>query len=256
MTDKQAQQPPAPPTLAARLLAIMQDVGGIQKREHNVKSERAQYTMNAVSENDILQKVHPALIAHGVLVWPELACHETDGPLLIVSMNFVFEDVESGVTRSVKAAGMAKLTDDKAMSKAVTDANKNLWKKLLQIHDPADTRTPQRSGAMQHSPAQPPQQESAPFADCQRVVGVLSEPSQPKGKSYYNVILTRSHDGGKHDLSFFAKGTLLDDVRHASQNGVTITAFIQAKGKYRNLVGIADTPQDGTEPKAPTEARK
>lgn len=246
-------------TLAARILAVMKEVGGVAKRANEVNSRNASYTMNAISENDILEKVQPALIAHGVLVWPEFQQYEVVvGPpnLIIVTVHNIFEDVATGLTRIIPCAGMASLQDDKAVSKAVTDANKNLWKKLLQLHDPADSeraRTAPRTTNSAPRAAQASTKTQAPPSDCVPLVGIVGRPAQPQGKTFYKVTVA-DKDGNAHDLSFFAKGTLLTDVRRANDLKRPVTVLTQSKGKYHNLVGFAFDADFTADPETITNA--
>ena len=129
--------------LTLRLEAIVAEIGGFTKT--HVSYPGADF--DGLSENDILAAAWPALRKHQVLTLPSTIGHDIVERIkidkagkeilerfIIVRLGVTFRAVGTEEFVTLYCEGMAVLQDDKALSKATSDANKNLWKKLTQAY--------------------------------------------------------------------------------------------------------------------------
>ena len=152
-------------TLNERLEAIILDIGEFERVRVNAGS----YSYDGLEENDILALAWPALRKHHVLTLPDVVGHEVierpaltkdDKPktdsYIIARMAVTFRAIGTEESATLHCEGMAALQDDKALAKAISDANKNLWRKLTQAYARPSTR------AGKPSPARAAREEKLP----------------------------------------------------------------------------------------------
>jgi hypothetical protein len=144
-----AAKPPEPPSLAARIVAAMADVGSIAKAGRN-KDQGYAYQKAA----DIFEATQEAFAKQGVLLIPDEDFIEWPDPLVTrvradgsggttmficrCRMLYTLRDVISGETIAIKSTGLAYDTSDKALNKAKTFALKTFLKQMLLIGEEED----------------------------------------------------------------------------------------------------------------------
>lgn len=140
--------PEAPPSIIAALVAVMDDVGAIGRNATMTHGERYKYRRN----DDVLEAVHPALVAHGVLAVPTVLTVEyrdkttkSGNPQVWCSMKVEWTFYgPAGDSVSAIVVGEASDTSDKATNKAHTASQKIALTQVLSIpysqDDPDDDR--------------------------------------------------------------------------------------------------------------------
>jgi hypothetical protein len=117
--------------LYGKLFSIFQEVGGLSK-DLEIPTRDGNY--RAVSEAQVLKKIRPLLIKHGVMVLPtEVNVEAVAGGVTTISTKYMLVDVESEEQMIVASAGQGKSSADKGMGMAMTYAEKYLYLKMLKI---------------------------------------------------------------------------------------------------------------------------
>lgn len=136
MTTATASQTP---TLAAKLVSIMSELGPIKKTGFN--SFHKYYYLK---EDDIINAVRPLLTKHGVAIIPNvLEEHVSERPtakggsevLSRLKVEYTFVDIETGQQIPVVSVGHGSDSGDKAAYKALTGALKYALRQMLMISE-------------------------------------------------------------------------------------------------------------------------
>lgn len=127
-------------SIHAAQLAVMRDVPYLQKK----KSDNGELKYTFAGEADLIAKVRPSMLEHGISVSPInaeplVACQEyqtKSGSRMVnrlFRMTYRFAHVESGTHVDVVALGEASDTGDKAANKAMTIAMKYAIRQFFAI---------------------------------------------------------------------------------------------------------------------------
>lgn len=164
--------------IAAALHAVMQDVPYVQRTGVN-----AFHRYRYASEADLLEKLRPALIRHGLILIPStrevLPPDEHGNVNILVDYILLHKDGDIWPEK-IKAPGCGNdrtkdgRIGDKGLYKALTGANKYLLFKLFQIETGDD---PERDDAEAPKLQQKPTQESASLPPAP-TTGPIAKPSK------------------------------------------------------------------------------
>lgn len=120
MSDPATTNSPRPPLkLLAKLLAVMEATGHVQKNGHNDF-----HNYDYVTEADLLEAVRGHLTGNRILVLPAVVSTSHEGTLTTVMMEYTFYDVDSGESLTQTWAGQGDDKGDKGVYKALTGATK------------------------------------------------------------------------------------------------------------------------------------
>jgi len=165
MTTK--EEPKKAPTLAEKLAQVMEGIGWVEKRGRNTF-----HNYDYVTESDLVEAVRKQLIAHGIITHfnvvstsRELKDAEKGGYLTDVVVEWTFEDIASGETRTSKVPGCGEDKGDKGLYKAITGSEKYWLKNTFLIPTGGD---PERDSGDGASPQRAPEQPARPAAQLPR----------------------------------------------------------------------------------------
>ena len=111
--------------LAQKILSVMENVTSVQKKGYN-DFQKYKYAR----ESDYIEAIRPALIAHGVAVYPSLVSMRTEplpkeGILTTVEMKFTLVNTDDTNDRQeIVIPGQGSDKGDKGVYKAITGAKK------------------------------------------------------------------------------------------------------------------------------------
>jgi len=151
--------PPKATSLAAKLVAIMDEVGPIEKTGWN-SFHRYKY----LKEEDIINAVRPLLTKHGVAIIPNvLEEHVSDRTtakgatelLCRLKVEFTFVDIESQQQISVVTSGHGADAGDKAAYKAMTGALKYALRQVFMISEGGEDAEADEVGDARRAQAYP-----------------------------------------------------------------------------------------------------
>lgn len=138
----------------------MADIDGyVQKK----KTDKLQYSF--VSVDDIIAAIRPALVAHGVAIYPcgvrDLLCtsEKNDKGTTMTTVSglfaFTFAHGDSGTTAVAEVASEGKDSGDKAHNKAMTAAYKYVLKQTFMIETGDNAKQQRKSDSGRSEPSQP-----------------------------------------------------------------------------------------------------
>lgn len=145
------------PTIQQALTAVMADVGAVGKNKR-IEQGPAKYAYRGIE--DMLSKIQPAFVAHGVVCYPQVISAEyRDGTTknggstreATMHVRFVFRG-PAGDTIEVVTIGEATDTSDKASNKAMTAAYKYALLLTLAIPTQLDDQDAERIERGHHVP--------------------------------------------------------------------------------------------------------
>jgi hypothetical protein len=131
-----------PPSLAQRIVAVKRDIGAVGKAERN-----SAQGFNFRGIDAVLNAVSPALIKHGIVVYPRVQSVEkgtattAKGSIMntvVVVVEYIFTDGDESIASS--AAGEAFDSGDKAVAKAMSVAYRTALIQALSL--PTDEPDP------------------------------------------------------------------------------------------------------------------
>ena len=167
--DEEADMVRFPKDLAGKVRAIMADSGYIQKAGRNT-IQKYKY----VSEEQLVDRLRKLMVKHGVLMIPSVKEIDTQTidrgggkpPFIYVTvvLDYLMVDADTGAGVRIGVAGTGIDTQDKALYKAMTGANKYALMKAFQIpsgDDPEDDSW-QGEGGEQAPPAATTQPKAKP----------------------------------------------------------------------------------------------
>ena len=137
------------PTIQQALTAVMQDVGAVGKGRR-IEQGPAKYAYRGIE--DMLSKIQPAFVAHGIVCYPQvLSAEYRDGTTknggstreATMHVRFVFLG-PAGDSIEVETIGEATDTSDKASNKAMTAAYKYALLLTLAIPTQLDDQDAER----------------------------------------------------------------------------------------------------------------
>lgn len=226
--------------IAQRILAIMQDVGYVQKDGRN-----AFHKYRYASEEAIVTKVREALVHHGVVIVPSFKITEhiereskkgESRVLVAVQGDYTIIDVDSGESIQYSCVGHGEDSGDKAAYKAMAGCNKYALVKLFQIavgDDPEDDKStdeahdgepkknkPEPVDAPVNGENKPRNAKEAQFfAAINRELAKYEGPVEKRNEIYYRVL-------GAHGAENRAEITT-EKVRHAFIKDLKIGLGVQ-----------------------------
>lgn len=139
-------------TVFKALTAVKNELGAISKGD-TMKGGSFSYKYRSI--DDVLNKLHPILVNHGVVIVPQLLSKEQQGKVTHVIVNYLVADSE-GNTVTATTPGEGQDSGDKGTNKAMTAAFKVLLTQILAI--PFETDDPD------HYLSNPPVSEEKTFA--------------------------------------------------------------------------------------------
>lgn len=141
-------------TLREAQLAVMQDVGYVQKKG---KVGSGNYGYTYAGEKELINELRPAMLKHGIVMYPD-TCEvvQTEDyttskghrmSMFLGKRRFVFEHVESGDQAFVEVFAEASDQGDKRASKAMTLAKKYALREffLIETGDDPDAEVSPRA---------------------------------------------------------------------------------------------------------------
>lgn len=138
MADNQkpgGPEPEAAPSLYRKILAVMAEVGFIEKEEAKGKGLQYDY----ISHDAVAAALRPALIKHGIVVHPTVDDHEKDGNRTELKVNVTFINADLPEDRlTVHSVGYGVDNQDKGPGKAMSYAVKYACMKLFMLNSADD----------------------------------------------------------------------------------------------------------------------
>lgn len=140
-----------PQSLCEKIIAVMDEVGFIEKRE---AKQGMKY--DYIAHDDVAAALRPALIKHGIVVFPTITNHAKDGNRTELTVDVTFINASQPDDRlTVQAIGYGVDGQDKGPGKAMSYAVKYACMKMFMLnsaddvetsdtqHDPTDLRASQ-----------------------------------------------------------------------------------------------------------------
>lgn len=132
-TDKAPERQPQ--SLFEKIIAVMGEVGFIEKREARGKGLQYDY----ISHDDVAAVLRPALIKHGIVVFPTIVNHSKDGNRTELTVDVSFINAERPDERiTVQSIGYGVDNSDKGPGKAMSYAVKYACMKLFMLNSADD----------------------------------------------------------------------------------------------------------------------
>ena len=158
-------------TIHQRMAAVMKDVAYVQK-DDSVRDKSGKRLYRYVSHDDVVAKLRPSMVEHGILMVSNVVEHAQDGNRTSVLLEVDFVNVDKPEdTVTVHALGYGIDTQDKGPGKAVSYAKKYALLTAYMLETGDDPERDQ----IDHEPDDGGQAEPKPTAQTKGSAGLISE---------------------------------------------------------------------------------